>query len=183
LLHEYCAVGAYQLVEASTDPDGGWHTEACHAVQHVAANFFCFDLLTGQSPGQESPSNDGFVPIHRSLNEASSVVARTHFTAGDSGSECERGDCSHRKAWSHRDAVTDRHPEADIVRRQSHHHRRRLLSQTKKTHYFRYVADIVLRQFDVADFMRVGIDAEMQFAANAEGKRMPRFWSSHSLSP
>jgi hypothetical protein len=59
------AVGAYQLAEASTDPDGGYHTEACHAVQHVAANF-CFDLLTGQRPGEESPSNDGFVPIQRS---------------------------------------------------------------------------------------------------------------------
>jgi hypothetical protein len=63
---------ACQLVEASTDPNGGWHTEACHPVQHVASNF-CFDLLTGQSPGEESPSNDGFVPIHRSLNETSSV--------------------------------------------------------------------------------------------------------------
>ena len=52
LLHEYRAVGAYQLVEASTDPDGGWHTKACNPVQHVAANF-CFDLLTGQTPGEE----------------------------------------------------------------------------------------------------------------------------------
>ena len=40
-------VAACQLVEASTDPDGGWHTEACHPVQHVASNL-CFDLLTGQ---------------------------------------------------------------------------------------------------------------------------------------
>jgi hypothetical protein len=54
LLHEYCAVGAYQLVEASTDPDGGWHTEACHAVQHVASNF-CFDLLTGICDCAASP--------------------------------------------------------------------------------------------------------------------------------
>ena len=34
---------ACQLVEASTDPDGGWHTEARHPVQHVASDF-CFDL-------------------------------------------------------------------------------------------------------------------------------------------
>ena len=53
-------VAACQLVEASIDPNCGWHTEACHAVQNVASNF-CFDLLTGQSPGEESPSNDGFV--------------------------------------------------------------------------------------------------------------------------
>jgi hypothetical protein len=58
---------ACQLVEASTDPDGGWHTEACHPVQHVASNF-CLDLLTGQSPGEKSPFNYGFVPINRSLN-------------------------------------------------------------------------------------------------------------------
>jgi hypothetical protein len=72
--------GACPLVEASTDPDGGWHTKACHPVQHVASNL-CFDLLTGQSPGEESPSNDGFVPIHCSLNEASPVVTRTTLPA------------------------------------------------------------------------------------------------------
>ena len=71
---------ACQLVESSTDPDGGWHTKACHPVQCVASNL-CFDLLTGQSPGEKSPSNDGFVPIHRSLNEASTVVARTTLPA------------------------------------------------------------------------------------------------------
>src|SRR5271165_1464011 len=65
---------ACQLVESSTKPDGGGHTKACHPVQHVASNL-CFNLLTGQSPGEESPSNDGFVSIHRGLNEASPVVA------------------------------------------------------------------------------------------------------------
>ncbi len=39
----------------------------------------------------------------------------------------------------------------------------------KKTHYFRYVADIVLRQFNDDDFMRIGIDAEMQFAPASRG--------------
>jgi hypothetical protein len=39
----------------------------------------------------------------------------------------------------------------------------------KKAHYFRYVADIVLRQFDGYDFMRVGIDAELQFAPSPRG--------------
>ena len=71
---------ACQPVEASTDPDGCWHTEACHPIQHIASNL-CFDLLTGQSPGEESPSNDGFVSIHCSLNEASPVVARTTLPA------------------------------------------------------------------------------------------------------
>jgi hypothetical protein len=39
----------------------------------------------------------------------------------------------------------------------------------KKTHYFRYVADIVLRQFNGNDFMRVGIDAEMQLTPTPRG--------------
>ena len=33
----------------------------------------------------------------------------------------------------------------------------------------RYVADVVLRQFNGDDFMRVGIDAEMQFAPAPRG--------------
>jgi hypothetical protein len=33
----------------------------------------------------------------------------------------------------------------------------------------RYVADIVRRQFNGDDFMRVGIDAEMQFAPTPRG--------------
>jgi hypothetical protein len=37
------------LVDSSTDPDGGWHTKACHPVQRVASDL-CFDLLAGQSP-------------------------------------------------------------------------------------------------------------------------------------
>ena len=73
-------VAACQPVEASTDPDGGWHTEACYPVQRVASNL-CFDLLAGQSPGEESLSNDGFIPIHCGLNKASSVVARTTLPA------------------------------------------------------------------------------------------------------
>ena len=63
-------------MESSTDPNGGRHTKACHPVQRVASNP-CFDPLTGQSPGEESPSNDGFVPVHRGLNETPPVVART----------------------------------------------------------------------------------------------------------
>jgi hypothetical protein len=73
-------LAACRLVESSNDLDGGWHTKACHPVQRVASNL-CFDLLTGQSPGEESPSNDGFVPIHRGLNEASPAVARTALPA------------------------------------------------------------------------------------------------------
>jgi hypothetical protein len=66
---------ACQPVEASTVPDGNWHTRACHPVQHFASNL-CFGVLAGQCPGEESPSNNGFVPIHYSF-KASSVVART----------------------------------------------------------------------------------------------------------
>ena len=70
-------VAACQLIEASTN---GWHTEACHPVKRVASNL-CFNLLTGQSPAKESPSNDRFVPRHCSLNKASSVVARMTLPA------------------------------------------------------------------------------------------------------
>ena len=34
----------------------------------------------------------------------------------------------------------------------------------KKTHYFRYVADIVWRQFGDHDVMRIGVDAYVQLA-------------------
>jgi hypothetical protein len=50
-----------------------------------------------------------------------------------------------------------------------YHRRERACNLFKKTLYFRYVADIVLRQFDGDDFMRVGIDAEMQFAPTPRG--------------
>ena len=69
-------LAACQLVESSTDPDGGWHTKAHHPIQRVASNL-CFDPLSGQNPSVETPANGGFVPIHRGLNEASPVVART----------------------------------------------------------------------------------------------------------
>ena len=42
-------LAACQLVESSTDPDGGWHTKAHHPIQRVASNL-CFDPLTGQNP-------------------------------------------------------------------------------------------------------------------------------------
>jgi hypothetical protein len=73
-------VAVCQVIEASTDPDGGWHTEACHPVQRVASNL-CFNLLTGQILAKESPSNDRFVPIHCSLDKASGVVAGTTLPA------------------------------------------------------------------------------------------------------
>ena len=42
----------------------------------------------------------------------------------------------------------------------------------KKTHYFRYFADIVLRHCNGGDFMRVGIDAEKQFAPTPRGRNI-----------
>jgi hypothetical protein len=56
-----------------------------------------------------------------------------------------------------------------IIRAVCYHRRDRSCDLFKKTHYFRYVADIVLRQFNGDDFMRVGIDAEMQFAPTPRG--------------
>ena len=171
-------------VEASPNPDGGWHTNACHPVQHVASNL-CFDLLTGQSPGEESPPNDGFVPIHRSLNEASSVVARTTLPADatmlfDGGNMLialrrptrTRDRCGPRWNDDVSLRMSIRHSVVDsltIICAVGYHRRDPHCDLIKKTHYFRYVADIVLRQFNGDDFMRFGIDAEMQFAPTPRG--------------
>ena len=175
---------ACQLVEASTDPRGGWHTNACHPVQHVASNL-CFDLLTGQSPGEESPPNDGFVPIHRSLNEALSVVARTTLPADatmlfDGGNMLialrrptrPRDRCGPRWNDDVSLRMSIRHSVVDsltIICAVGYHRRDPRCDLIKKTHYFGYVADIVLRQFNGDDFMRFGIDAEMQFAPTPRG--------------
>jgi hypothetical protein len=48
----------------------------CHPVQRVASNL-CFNPPTAQNPSVQTRAIDGFVPIHRGLNEASPVVART----------------------------------------------------------------------------------------------------------
>ena len=189
LLRELLRRRACQLVEASTDPRGGWHTNACHPVQHVASNL-CFDLLTGQSPGEESPPNDGFVPIHRSLNEASSVVARTTLPADatmlfDGGNMLialrrptrTRDRCGPRWNDDVSLRMSIRHSVVDsltIICAVGYHRRDPRCDLIKKTHYFRYVADIVLRQFNGDDFMRFGIDAEMQFAPTPR-ERIPRF--------
>ena len=153
-------------------------------VTGVASNL-CFDLLTGQSPGEESPPNDGFVPIHRSLNEASSVVARTTLPADatmlfDGGNMLialrrptrTRDRCGPRWNDDVSLRMSIRHSVVDsltIICAVGYHRRDPRCDLIKKTHYFRYVADIVLRQFNGDDFMRFGIDAEMQFAPTPRG--------------
>ena len=57
----------------SVDPDGGRHAEARHSIENVASNLH-FGTLIGQSPGMESPPNDGLVAEHRGLDQASSIV-------------------------------------------------------------------------------------------------------------
>src|SRR5690242_16996442 len=59
----------------SDDPDGDRHAEPCHPVEHVAPDLRLGPLI-GQSPGVETPTDDGFVSIHPGLGQAPAVVAR-----------------------------------------------------------------------------------------------------------
>ena len=60
-------------VRISEDPGGGRHAEPRHPVEHIASDFRLGPLI-GQSPGVESPADDGLVANHRGLNQASSIV-------------------------------------------------------------------------------------------------------------
>jgi NAD(P)-dependent dehydrogenase (short-subunit alcohol dehydrogenase family) len=53
--------------------DRGRHAEARHSVENVASNLHLGPLV-GQTPGVESPPNDGLVAEHRCLDQASSIV-------------------------------------------------------------------------------------------------------------
>src|SRR4051794_23138116 len=55
---------------------GNRHAETGHPVKRIAGDFG-FDLLIGQSPGVETPTDDGLVAIHRRLHEAASAVSAT----------------------------------------------------------------------------------------------------------
>ena len=60
-------------VRISVGPDGGRHAEAHHSIENAAPDFrFC--PLIGQSPGMESPADDGLVAKHGGLDQASSIV-------------------------------------------------------------------------------------------------------------
>src|SRR4051812_12095387 len=56
------------------DTDGDRHTEAGHSIEGVASDFG-FGLLIGQSPGMETPADDGLVAIHRGLGEAPPAIS------------------------------------------------------------------------------------------------------------
>ena len=62
------------------DTDRDRHTEASHSVKGVAGDFG-FGLLIGQSPGMETPADDGLVAIHRRLDEAPPVMSRATLPA------------------------------------------------------------------------------------------------------
>jgi hypothetical protein len=53
------------------DTNGDRHAEAGHSIEDVATEL-CLGLLTGQSPGVETPADDGLVSVHRRFNEAPS---------------------------------------------------------------------------------------------------------------
>src|SRR4051794_37491660 len=56
------------------DTDGDRHTQPGHSVEGVAGD--CgFGLLLGQSPGRKTPADDGFVAIHRRLDEAPPAIS------------------------------------------------------------------------------------------------------------
>src|SRR3954470_10755503 len=62
------------------DTDRDRHAEAGHLVEGVAGDFG-FGLLVGQTPGMETPADDGLVAIHRRLEEAPSAIPRATLPA------------------------------------------------------------------------------------------------------
>jgi len=64
----------------SADSSGGRHAETRHPIEHIASDL-CLGPLCRQSAGLKSPTNDGLVPIYRSLDQAPAVVAGTALPA------------------------------------------------------------------------------------------------------
>src|SRR4051812_39242395 len=62
------------------DTNGDRHAEAGHLVKGVAGDFG-FGPLIGQSPGMETPADDGLVAIHRRFDEAPPAIARATLPA------------------------------------------------------------------------------------------------------
>src|SRR3954451_21714906 len=58
------------------DTDGDRHTEAGHSVEGVAGDVG-FGLLVEQSPGMQTPPDDGLVAIHHRLYEAPPAISAT----------------------------------------------------------------------------------------------------------
>jgi hypothetical protein len=73
LVHGSGVHDVFRPTRISPDPDGDRHAEACHPIENVASNSRLGPLI-GQSPGMESPANDGLVAKHRGLNQTSSIV-------------------------------------------------------------------------------------------------------------
>ena len=151
----------------------------------VASNL-CFDLLTGQSSGRGV--RHPMMVLYRYTAVSTRLrrsVARTTLPADatmlfDGGNMLialrrptrTRDRCGPRWNDDVSLRMSIRHSVVDsltIICAVGYHRRDPRCDLIKKTHYFRYVADIVLRQFNGDDFMRFGIDAEMQFAPTPRG--------------
>ncbi len=59
----------------SPPPNGDWHTQTCHSIEHIAADL-CFVALIEQTPSAKSPANDGLVTVDCCLDQAPSIVTR-----------------------------------------------------------------------------------------------------------
>ena len=79
-MHERPGLGVCQRGWRLADSNGGRHADTRHPIQYVASNL-CLGPLRGQSSGLKPSANDGPVPIHRSLDQAPSAVARAALPA------------------------------------------------------------------------------------------------------
>src|SRR6202171_882834 len=62
----------------------GWHAEPRHPVEHIASDF-CLGPLIGQSPGVETPADDGLIAKHRRFDQTPAAVARGGMMTAASG--------------------------------------------------------------------------------------------------
>ena len=152
---------------------------ACHPVEHVAPDFRLGPLI-GQNPGVKSSADDGLVAKHRRLNQTPAIIARASLPAHAS-MLCDdremfvtlrscRFTCNGCYPWRNNDRrfwVTLGNSVIDdlaIVRPVCRHRRNVSIDLIEEIWQFGDVTDIIRRQFHRDDFMRIGIDTEMQLA-------------------
>jgi len=169
---------------ALADPGGDRHAETRHPVEHVASDF-CLGPLIAQSPGVKSPADDGLVAKHRCLNQTAAIIARASLPAHAS-MFCDSGEmrvalrgrrftCNRCCSWwnnNRRFRVTLGNSVVDslaIVRPVCRHRRDVIVDLIKEVWQCGDVADIIGRQFRRDDFMRIGIDTEVQLTPPAAG--------------
>jgi hypothetical protein len=64
----------------SPPPNGDWHTQTCHSIEHIASDLG-FGALIEQTPSAKSSANDGLVAVDCCLNQAPCIVTRSTLPA------------------------------------------------------------------------------------------------------